>query len=531
MTKNSKSLQANWTWLPASATGGAGGAAYAKLFRNEALPMSELLAREVLQNSWDAAQRHDNPDAPPFRFKFRFAELSGKTKAEFIKALDLEALKERREKIQEGREFPDLKHLESLLDPELRLRVLYLEDFATYGMFGDPKDTLNSHLYRALYILGSTKKDSASASQGGSFGFGKSAFIGSSSVRTAVVHTRFQRSDEDHTDQRVVGFTWWGEHEVEGSAFEGRAMFGAPANESHAGALPLEGEVAEEFAKKLGMVVRSADPASWGSTVMLLDPVVGPEEVCSAIETYWWPAIEEHLMDVTVELPDGSVVTPRPRARRDLYPFIRAFGIATGLKEPSVEANEKLASQRWRARGGYNPGSLALLLATDSVSPNQMLTSTIGELDRPLVALIREPRMVIQYKEYRSRLPIRGVFVADPEIDQNLRDVEPPSHNTWESNAGSDVNSDSRSIAKRVMNSISREVKDFAQEFAPPPAVISAELPLFGEVLGRFLSGRSPGPGVAPPKSTDEKTSLIFRSAGPDRRERIGVNRIKLSRK
>ncbi len=74
------SINPRWVWLPASPTGGTGGGAYSKLFRNDPLPPSDLLAREVLQNSWDAALVNENSDGPPFKFSFRFAELSGDSK-------------------------------------------------------------------------------------------------------------------------------------------------------------------------------------------------------------------------------------------------------------------------------------------------------------------------------------------------------------------------------------------------------------------------------------------------------------------
>ena len=190
--------------------------------------MADLLAREVLQNSWDAALVHELPDAPTFRFRFRFVTLKGVAKANFLQAFDFQSLLERRRLLGEDRNFPDGGAVLQLGKPRQPLRLLYLEDYGTHGMYGDPAKTLSSHLYKALYILGSTSKDGSGTSQGGSFGFGKSAFIASSGLRAVVAHTRFAAQKGDKASQRLVGFTWWGEHEFGGKAFEGRAMFGSP---------------------------------------------------------------------------------------------------------------------------------------------------------------------------------------------------------------------------------------------------------------------------------------------------------------
>ena len=158
-----------WVWLPASPVGGAGGAAYSKLFRNEALPPAELLAREVLQNSWDAALVNHEPDAPAFRFKFRFVSLKGAAKSKFLRVSTSSLFWSDAECLGPKTGIYRAKHaIAKLGNKQAPLRLLYLEDYGTHGMFGDPAKTVSSHLYKALYILGSTSKDESRASQGGS---------------------------------------------------------------------------------------------------------------------------------------------------------------------------------------------------------------------------------------------------------------------------------------------------------------------------------------------------------------------------
>src|SRR5262245_10389661 len=55
-----------------------------------------LMAREVIQNSWDAAEelRHVRPEAPPFAIDFTFEDLHAGRKDEFVSAFGLRQLAE-----------------------------------------------------------------------------------------------------------------------------------------------------------------------------------------------------------------------------------------------------------------------------------------------------------------------------------------------------------------------------------------------------------------------------------------------------
>jgi hypothetical protein len=127
--------------------------------------------------------------------------------------------------------------------------------------------------------------------------------------------------------------------------------------------------------------------------------------------------------------------------------------------------------------------------------------------------------MVIEYKSFSSRLPIRGVYIADPSIDNYLRQVEPPAHNSWEKNWTKDLDKNSKRVAKGAMDRIRRSVKEFALEFAPPPSSFTANLPLLGDLLsglfgGDALGGRKRVIKPPPPPKTDK---LAVRTAKPDK--------------
>ena len=281
------------------------------------------------------------------------------------------------------------------------------------------------------------------------------------------------------------------------------------------------------------MTYRSKEKSDYGSTVMLLCPTVTAEDLKLAVERNWWPALEDQLMKVVIETADGTQLIPRPQSNKHLKPFLQAYGIARGLKKPGDEQIERLASTKWRADDkGLKYGDLALVLDTDFEPSESENDSGFGETNSPTVALIRGPRMVIDYKSFSSRLPIRGVYIADPSVDNHLRQVEPPAHNSWEKNWSKDLNKESKRVARGVMDRIRRSIKEFALEFAPPPSSFTANLPLLGDLLSGLFGGKALGKkpksktGVGP--RTDK---LTLRTAQPDKKIQVlGTQQIYLKK-
>ena len=293
------------------------------------------------------------------------------------------------------------------------LRLLYLEDYGTHGMFGDPAKTVSSHLYKALYILGSTSKDESRASQGGSFGFGKSAFIGSSDLRAAVVHTRFAPRPGDKAQQRLIGFTWWGEHEVGDKAFEGRAMFGLPGRSAQLGATPLVDDAAESlasgarYAKEIGTgrttgidghdnrPRRRCRRGMCCGRTLLVAGTRRPSHGCDDRDRIGETLVRDRVLRSISSRssgPTASRLASRSRNRRAMSASHRASG------ESDSQDEVRLA---WTSSSTRSPGR----------AERQSPTLTPVEVIRgPLVALIRGPRMVIEYKTFQSRWPDqRGV--------------------------------------------------------------------------------------------------------------------------
>lgn len=492
-----------WTWLPISSGGGAAGD-WTKILRgNEKLGVDELLVREVVQNSWDAASRHRRDlderevEHPEFRMNFRFVELEGHERDAFVAAAGLEELRARWE------EFPAKFSIDPTFFVRLRqgkpIRLLYIEDFGTHGLYGPPSAKTRSHLFRALYFAGATTGGEIAKGGGGSFGFGKSAFIRSSAIQTVIAHTTFEPHSspplEDDATERLVGFTWWAPHEVGKVDLEGRAVLGA-AN-SHD---PFEDEEARAMARILGFTERAPHMHSLdelGTSLLVVGPTVDPLRVREAMERNWWPALVDELMDLRVEVGwEDEAYVPRPRSNPRLKPFLRAYEIATGVKTMPGE-NEVLASADWRTTAEVEPGSLGLVAdeSSDQGGGDEDLLAASGGL----VALMRGPRMVVDYQAYSGhKVRVRGAFVASPAEDPILRLTEPVTHDAWSRKGSADIPEDATKLAKTVYGRLRRAVDEFAKRFEPEEQPGRRSLKRFSELMRRFTGSRpGTGPGTS----------------------------------
>ena len=258
----------HWVWVEVPPTGGADASTGAGIFKNWG-DTSELLAREVIQNSWDAAQgyREDDP-SHDFEVVFQFDDLDGDRKSQFVDGLDLRQLFEQRVHLR--REESRARLEESALgrlDDDEPLSVLYISDYGAHGLYGAPALRRESHLYKALYTLGVTGKDDAGLTSGGSYGFGKGAFIRASRMGTVVAYSSFEPRPEapyeDATTRRLIGWTFWSGHEADGVERDGRAWFGAVG--SPGSAEPYADDEADRVASLLGMPpAPPANGANWG---------------------------------------------------------------------------------------------------------------------------------------------------------------------------------------------------------------------------------------------------------------------------
>ena len=495
-----------------------------KLFRNEPIKAPGILAveappsnasvmmREVIQNSWDAARElqskwtsrsADCPSPPSFEVRFEFKEASGPDKGHLVAALGLSQLAEQRSRFEEIAKDRDQREarralglppescLDFLLDESRPVRILVITESGTTGMYG--RWGVDSRMYLAMCSVGYTPKREG----GGSFGYGKAGMIRGSATRTVFAYSCFgEQNDEPGVTRRLLGMTYWGEHRVGDRHYTGFGRFGESAEGK---VKPLEDAAADAAARALGLPVRSAEnPAEIGTTFLIVDPVVDPDGLRRAAERHWWPALEDPSVDFSVRIKSasGDVLIPRPKRDSVLESFRQAYDLAV---HPPPASEGGTSEKRFQIKAPAT-GTLALTSDLDGWSYPESRADSPQHRDRTLVALVRDPRMVVEYLPVgrESMRPLlRGVFVADPSIDAALRRTEPKGHDCWQTN-GEDVDDDDLRVAIKVVERIKRAVSGFRRTLKPSPRPLEeVSLPEFDRVMRQLLTG--PGPIPPPP--------------------------------
>lgn len=476
-----------WDWIEQDPMGGASASSIIKLGKNLRINSTELVAREVIQNSWDAAQNFRQEPGHKFSTVFRFVEYS-KAEADAIRTAfstkDLE------------RPFKDIFKIDesqaSVVLGKGSVKALIIEDFGAHGLYGHPTKLMNeSIMHRALYKVGSTGKDSAEQMSGGSYGFGKSAFIRASNSNLVIAYSRFRPYKDDPVTRRLVGWTWHDEFEMDGRDLQGRAVFGEFFNEDSGAKVsvePYEDSKADSLAGLLKLQDRSSgDLNSLGTSLVLFDPGLNLEDLKSAIETFWWPAIIDPEIHLSIELVDfdGTVVHPQPRSRTDLQPFIRAYDIATQKSDAPLGVQEKVVTIKG-VEGFDDVGKIGLVA--------EFSEDGVSERKTPRALLVRGPRMVIGDVEHTFQskpVGVYAVFATDSkafDVDRSLRSTEPYTHDRWDRSPGAKEESKkAAALAGRIQDTIVREVNDFARSMAQEVPVSPKKLVGFSKIFGKFF--------------------------------------------
>ena len=485
-----------WRWILPSMDGGAAGNAGSAIFRASSVSGADLLTREAIQNARDAFQRYGGVEGHQPRVSFRFVSLARSEKLAVSSILGLDELELRRRLlVQADKRLDPLDGtpavLDQLADENTPLRLLFIEDFGGHGLYGDPKDSLKSILYRAMYVLGGGKGAGIEAGQsvGGSFGFGKSALTDASATKTVLAHSAFEPFETDAVTQRLVGFTRWGQHQLNGTAYEGRAHYaaegtGTPDNPNP----PFSGGEAAMLANAMGFTPRDPNNLNLrGASFLIVDPVIQPSDVVRATETWWWPALQDKSFDVEVLDYDSQTPLPiNPASREDLQPFIEAYELATGARDVEDEDRQSAPKISRNSNVAHGAG-MGFVLGGAEEEPAEILSPNL-HAKHPLVALMRGPRMVVQYMQIGgARVPIRGVFVSSSADDPNLRATEDPAHSDWQSAQSTGAPSDARKVAARVKREIKEEVERWVLKFIPPAPTSAVKLAFMSDLLGRLL--------------------------------------------
>lgn len=440
-----------WIFEPVGPMGGATGNAFANTLQGSGIAPAAELAREAIQNSCDAAKEGERR----VRVVFRIVDLEADDRQRFLENLRLErSFSERLSSLRLARD----NCLASISRP---LCLVFVEDYGTVGLRGDPHDR-RSHLHRLLLSVGDSTKALARAGSGGSYGYGKSALSLNSRIRTIVAYSSFER-DETGATARLMGCAYFDAHEFGGRQWTGRAWFGVPRRGGELVVDPLRDEDAHELAERLGF--RPRRDGEHGTSILTVDSDARDHwPLLRAIEDWWWPRLLDHELEVQVEA-SGKTYFPQPKQRQDLVPFIECYSLAVGRSDPMGPHQTRGRFNRLR---GLALGQYGLEVLGEELI-EEFPEDKIG-----CVALVRSPRMVVQYAPLgRSAPPAVGVFVADPDIDQILKLSEPPNHDRWAHDSRRlEIAEPDEETARQVVRDVIKRLKDQMRRFqaqATPP--------------------------------------------------------------
>jgi hypothetical protein len=449
MTK--KWSHAQWTFEPVGPMGGATGNAFANVLQAAGIKPEDELAREAIQNSCDAARQGERR----VRVVFRIVTLEGQRKEQFLEALSL------RTGIGPRVGSVSLAPDNCLAQPERPLHLLFVEDYRTVGLNGSPNDR-RSHFHRLLLSVGDSTKAFAPGGSGGSYGYGKSALSLNSRLRTIVAYTAFD-SDDTGATARLMGCAYLEAHEFKGQHWTGRGWFGVRQQGPQLVVDPLRDDAAHALAERLGF--RGRRRGAHGTSILIVDSHVhDPQRLLRGIEEWWWPRLLDQELEVVVE-HGGAEFFPQPKQRADLLPFIECYSLALGRAQAAGPHQKSDSFQRLRG--------LALGAYGFQVLPDHLLQDFPEEkLGR--IALIRSPKMVVEYAEMgKAAPPTVGVFVAAPEIDDILKLSEPPNHDRWDPESRRlEVAKPDEETARLVVRQLRQRLKDHMRRFqaqASPP--------------------------------------------------------------
>ncbi len=454
---------------------------------------AQRFAREGVQNSIDSEENASKP----VRLRISLRSISGSERRKFLSTL---ALRE-----------PGGPHERKLLANDLPdpLPLLCFSDFNTVGLGGvesadQPRERLLDRFVGLCRNMGDAATD---AEGGGTFGFGKVVYWNASASKIVLFHSRFKPTDRSqgaHT--RLIGGALFNGHDYAQVRYTGRAWFGRVADDpDDPYVAPFTDEEAEELAMEFGFPPRSAATET-GTSILIVNSIFKTREDIDALRTSiehnYWPRLIDKRLEVVFEVDGKPMHPPQPEdpdTCPTLVPFIRAYRRA--VQGQDLSEGDHLV-RTISDRSGTPFGSLSLLVLEDDEA-----RSLRKEEKDDSVALIRRPRMVIDYKKgfvRRSPIPFAGVFVAHDNFNSTLAKSEPIAHDQWDANADELSPQEANWIT-----SLRKQIGDTIREFVNAKASDNDEEPTSCPELGRELARIFSVPGQG--NSGERKSPIHIR--------------------
>ncbi|OHV43331.1 hypothetical protein BCD48_28480 [Pseudofrankia sp. BMG5.36] len=414
--------------------------------------------------------------------------------------------------------FKDLpQHDDPAIGDRLRaddLSVLMVTDSGTHGLHGPTRaDVSADGPTDFVNFVRNIGRDETRHLGAGTYGFGKGILYEASSCSTIVLFTR--STDDGEPVSRFMALALGSAYArpEDGQRFTGRHFWGEP--NATTGAEPVVGKAAEDLAASLGMTRIPSDRT--GTALMVLAPKLDAGQdlrdivarVAAAASWHAWP----HDMGVLTGGPsidfglscDGDPVPLPPRDQGVLRHYTSAYRLAQAYYRGDIEKGEhgphtvtEICSERPARRLGV---LVSRGFERAPKSPSNLLEAPPADLENS-IALMRNPRFVVKYLEIgvpNSTAGAAGVFVVDPDLNDDFARSEPVTHDDWIP--------DNAQTAKHKANPVRvalRKLRDEAKKTSTPPPLPGSEgmhagIVGISELLGRFLGDASAtDPGSSP---------------------------------
>lgn len=409
--------------------------------KSQPVSLWDMFTRETLQNSWDARDTDSIEDGVTFAIEYQ--------------TLSDEQANVLRHNVL-GNDFLGLDALHSLFKQD-QIVALYVSDRGTNGLRGPTSAgvSTNGPTDFTSFVRNIGRSDTKELA-GGTYGFGKGVFFIASTVSTAVVYTR---TVDEHGNRvnRLISMANTDDFSIDGQEYTGRHWwgvreFGGTENNRQEFAEPFTGEAADSLAAVLGLDRYYSDERPTGTTIMVLqpnmdsegdgnfDPQRTMEKIAGSLTRWAWPHMvdaETHMdpIDFHVSCNGTEVEIPNPAQDPALELFITAYKQAlsnqgTGRNRWDRDYFHNWADV-WTSRPAKKLGHVVVRNMPKAVEETE---TVIGHEVSGHIALIRNPRMVVQYYQgpvSNTNHPYCGVFIADPSADKIFARSEPAAHHEW----------------------------------------------------------------------------------------------------
>jgi transcriptional regulator with XRE-family HTH domain len=424
-------------------------------------PCPEVLVREVIQNSLDAAAEAGGR----VEVAFRLIRLAAADKRDFLRALEFDDLREHLEAAAAGgQKLGALLHDGLARVDDQDLLLLVVDDRGTVGLTGPERG--RGHFTALCRNNLDSNKDGAA---GGAFGLGKAVLWRASRLATVLFGSHLSRPAEGRSDRRLFGRCELPWHEHRKSEYAGPGWFGRPAaagaesireDDERAAALYLDREAAGTSLCVVGFHDAASDRDR--------SPDDLARDLARAAARDFFPAMVAGRLAVRVEVYDGrrEYDGRRPSWARDVEPDESVPAYARMLR--AYRAGETVEQLGDDGAVASRPVALAVPERTadaghgEQVHRAVLLVAAAGEeadddgegrseRANHLVAF-RGPGMVVLRQSLQGAClgarPVHGLLLcglaprliaggaapappADVAAERFLQAAEPPAHDRW----------------------------------------------------------------------------------------------------